>query len=152
MDITLASWGPASRDIRDILHSFSLSQEGIFLEGTILHTSNTVVETSFLADPERGVYLQFFGVEPTNSELIQLIFTLTDQAGLLLTVAPGPPHIITTPAGPKVEDITDANAPPWLEVVCVVDKPTDLARALNDEWKQYRSTYADKWWHMPDGF
>lgn len=125
--------------IRRVLDSHGLKPDGIFLTGPY------TFETSYLGPEARSFYGQIFQAEP-GAELAELVFELAVAGPLLVSVSPGPPHLVVCGGSIDVEEVTDESVPPWLEVVAVVDKPAQLLQALSGEWEKYRSTFGDRYW------
>lgn len=152
LNLTLTALEPPDlADIRAILTKHGLSCDGgIHLSSPALGEAS--FETSYLGEEARSFYGQIFRAEPTNDTLLELVFDLAVAGPLLVTVAPGPPHIVVCGDAFAVEDVTDESVPPWLEVVVVVDKPAELGHALRGGWLDYRSTFADRYWDLPSSF
>lgn len=142
--------GPDVAGIRAVLQRHGLRSDGrIGLIGPPLGPAT--FETSYLGPEARSFYGQIFSARP-DAALSELVFELAVAGPLLLTVAPGPPHIVVCGSGFAAEDVTDESVPPWLEVVAIVDKPTELHAALTGGWRPFRSTFADRYWTLPESF
>lgn len=137
--------------IRAVLRRHGMSSDGgIHLTNPNLGSAS--FETSYLGEEATSFYGQIFGADPANEALLALVFELSTAGPLLLTVDPGPPHIAVCGHAFDVEDVTDESVPPWLEVVVVVDTPAELGEVLRGGWRDYRSTFADRYWDLPSSF
>lgn len=147
VDITLTALrAPDMPAIRAVLDSFGLTQSGLHLSGPRIDAHLDAFETSWLGPGARGFYGQLFGVRP-HREVCALLFALAGAGPLLMTCSPGPPHIVVRSGTFDIADVTDESVPPWLEVVCVVSSPAELADALGGTVEPYRSTFADRYWY-----
>lgn len=150
MNLTLTALdNPDMSAIRQVLGDHGLTPEGIFLSGPF------TFETSYLGPEATSFYGQIFQTEP-DTALCRLVFELAVAGPLLVSVSPGPPHLVICGNGIDVRDVTDESVPPWLEVIAVVDTPEELERALRGGWEKFRSTFGDRYWSRsawqnPDG-
>lgn len=99
-------------------------------------------EASWLGEGARSFYGQVYD-STFNPEQCALFYGLAVAGNLLITPAYGPPHLVVCGRTHANEDVHDESAPPWLEIVCFVDSPDELHRALNGDWLPFRSTFLD---------
>ncbi|MDO5454134.1 MAG: hypothetical protein Q4F37_03985 [Corynebacterium sp.] len=104
-------------------------------------------EASFLGPGATTFYGTLFHASPDDAELA---YGLAAAGGLLITAAPGPPHIIVCGGTHDAVDVTDESVPPWLEIICFVDSPAELREALGGGWRRHRSPFADRYWGGPE--
>lgn len=146
VDLTLTALDtPDLPAIRRVLHKHRLAPSGIFLAGSLIDNRPLTFESSYLGPEATSFYGQIFQTEP-GPQLCRLVFELAVAGPLLVSVSPGPPHLVVCGDGIDVRDVTDESVPPWLEVVAVVDTPSELERALTGEWGEFRSTFGDRYW------
>lgn len=105
------------------------------------------LESSYLGPGAETFYGTLFHATPADAELV---YDLAAEGNLLVTVTPGPPHILICGGTHTASDVTDESIPPWLEIICFVNSPTQLSEALSGGWQRHRSPFADRYWGGPE--
>lgn len=130
--------------IRTCLTAHGLSADnGPFLVGE--GWEGLAFETSWIGTGARSFYGEIYNTA-ANTEVCELVFDLASSGRLVVTVAPGPPHLIVCGHTHLPADVQDESIPPGVEEVCFVDSPAQLYEALHGGWEKYRSGFADRYW------